>query len=469
MRVRLFIFLCFVSAGLWAQSSSEAEGLFNARQYAKAKAVYEQLLAKRPKDALNNYRLARCCYELKDYEKAVKHFEMSGKKYPLREMYLGECYFNTYRFDESVSAYETYLAGKNVADDQRAEIEARLQKANIAAGLLKRVEDVAIIDSMQVSKNEFVRFYKMSKELGTLSQQRIKTRKQMQDQIEYTTERADRRIFSDSVKSGLMNIFSSMRLLDEWSKPVSVSSNVNTKSGNENYPFLLLDGITLYYASDGPASIGGYDILMTRYSAASKDYLEPENVGFPFNSPANDYMMVIDDLHNRGWFATDRNQPAGKVMIYEFLSTDDKVFVHTDDSVLLRNKAALKTYRKAQVKKENTLTSQPVELKEDTVAFRVVINDSTVYTHQSEFKSKVALDKFREWKTSTQKLQQSKEQLDSLRNSYALSENVEEQQKLAPEILSLEKNVQQLTETSRQLLMECGNEEDRALRGKFKN
>ena len=112
---------------------------------------------------------------------------------------------------------------------------------------------------------------------------------------------------------------------------------------------------------------------------------EPENVGFPFNSPANDYMMVIDDLHNRGWFATDRNQPAGKVVIYEFLSTDDKVFVHTDDSVLLRNKAALKTYRKAQVKKENALASQPVELKDDTVAFRVVINDSTVYTHQSEF------------------------------------------------------------------------------------
>ena len=50
-----------------AQSATEAETLFNNKQYSKAKTIYDLLLKKKPNDALNNYRFARCCYELKDY------------------------------------------------------------------------------------------------------------------------------------------------------------------------------------------------------------------------------------------------------------------------------------------------------------------------------------------------------------------------------------------------------------------
>ena len=82
-----------------AQSASEAESLFNSKQYAKAKTMYEALLKKKPNDALNNYRLARCCYELNQYEDAVKYFERSGNRYTLKDLYLGEAYFHTYRFD----------------------------------------------------------------------------------------------------------------------------------------------------------------------------------------------------------------------------------------------------------------------------------------------------------------------------------------------------------------------------------
>ena len=34
----------------------------------------------------------------------------------------------------------------------------------------------------------------------------------------------------------------------------------------------------------------------------------------PFNSPYNDYMYVIDEYNNLGWFASDRFQPEGKVL-----------------------------------------------------------------------------------------------------------------------------------------------------------
>jgi tetratricopeptide (TPR) repeat protein len=93
-----------------AQSASEAESLFNSKQYTKAKTMYEALLKRKPNDALNNYRLARCYYELNQYEDAVKYFERSGNRYTLKDLYLGEAYFHTYRFDLSVSAYQTFIA-----------------------------------------------------------------------------------------------------------------------------------------------------------------------------------------------------------------------------------------------------------------------------------------------------------------------------------------------------------------------
>ena len=70
----------------------------------------------------------------------------------------------------------------------------------------------------------------------------------------------------------------------------------------------MSDGITLYYASDGEGSLGGYDIFVTRYDSENGNYLRPDNIGMPFNSPANDYMYAIDEFNNIGWFASDRYQ-----------------------------------------------------------------------------------------------------------------------------------------------------------------
>lgn len=62
-----------------------------------------------------------------------------------------------------------------------------------------------------------------------------------------------------------MQLYSRIRLLDGWSEPEPLMSL--NEQGNVNYPFLMSDGITLYYASDGEGSLGGYDIFVTRYDS----------------------------------------------------------------------------------------------------------------------------------------------------------------------------------------------------------
>ncbi len=464
--IRRFIlfFALILSQFLSAQSSSKAELFFNNRQYSQARSIYEALLRKRPNDPLYNYRMARCCYELKDYESAVKHFELSGNRYPLKDLYLGELYFLTYRYDSSVEAYQAFLTTLAPNDPKTDELNTKIKKAETGAKLMKRVQDIAIIDSVLVNKSEFLKYYKLNSELGTVSQQRLKLSKSsVQDKITFTTQRGDRVCYSDSLH-GNMDIFSSFKLLNGWSAPVTISAKINSKA-NENYPFLMLDGITLYFASDGENSLGGYDLFITKYNPDTKDFLIPENIGFPFNSTANDYMMAIDEQRREGWFATDRNQTANKVMIYKFVPTENKKLFKTENNDSLRLAAQLRIYRKADKKTvaNQSVLPEPVAPKQKA-EFRVVINDSTVYTSPGQFKNVKVIATITEWEKLVRETETLKINLDKLRSVYDIETNTNKKEEIAQQILQSEKQLLSTTQKSNELLTTAVNSEITYLR-----
>ncbi len=444
MRFLFITFLLTYSLFSVAQSAIEAEALFNNKQYAKAEIMYESLLKRKPNDALYNYRYARCNYELKNYEAAIQHFELVGSRYPLKDLYLGELYFTTYQFEQSIVAYKNYLSDLEPDDKKIVEIEHLIKKSELGAKLLNRVEDITLIDSSIVNKSDFLRFYDLNNELGTLSQQSIRlTNKAIHDKIIFTTQRGDRRFFSDSIK-GNMNIFTSYKLMDEWSPAVSASSVLNTKA-NENYPFLLLDGISLFFSSDGENSLGGYDIFLTKYSSSTKDFLTPDNVGFPFNSTANDYMMAIDELHKTGWFATDRNQNSAKVVIFKFEYNDPKVYFKTEDSLLLRKVAQLKRYKTSKKNKIGTGKINKSEIENLKTEKYIIINDSVVYNSPNQFQQTIALQLYNETEVMANELKKLKETVNAARIAYDNAIATNEKEKLAVQIRLLEPAIFQLT------------------------
>ena len=443
----ILLFLIFYSL-LYSQTASEGETYFNNKQFAQARTVYEGLLKKRPKDGLYNYRYARCCYELNDAEKAISHFELAGKRYPLRNLYLGELYYNSYRFEESVMAYKEYMATLKPTDSKLAEYAENIKKSENAAHLMERVEDVSIIDSMVVNKDEFLKYYKFNSELGTLNQERIKLNGHKKaDRIKYTTQRQDRVYLSDTIK-GNFNLFTSYKLLDTWSKPALLSGKINTQA-NENYPFLLADGITLYFASDGENSIGGYDLFITRYNPTTDTYLTPENIGMPFNSPFNDYMMVIDDQRKLGWFATDRNQPDNKVMIYTFIPNDIKTIVRSEDKDYIRQAASLKTYHKGKASPIESTSTMENQLAKPVNQIEFILNDTIVYTNINQFKSKEAAGLWTDLHDFSVELNNRVKELSDLRAKYAKTENDSERSVMAPKIIELEqKNMEMKNQLS---------------------
>ena len=459
MRNKLIYILLFAVLPLWAQRAEDGERYFNNKQYEEAKEVYEVLLKKKPKDKLLNYRYARCCYELNEIEEAIKYFEIAGENYYSSGLYLGELYTHEYEFEKAVKAYDSYLKLLKEENEIIPIVEHKIAQCELAERFLSRVEDIAIIDSVVVDKKDFLDFYTFSSDLGDLIHEQIafdSLQIRTEDKIKYTTQRNDRVYFSDSIH-GKMNLFTSYRLLNKWSNPSALPANVNLKNANNNYPFLLLDGVTLYFGSDNENSIGGYDIFITKYVPASDTYLTPENIGMPFNSPYNDYMMVVDEVNKVGWFATDRYQPDNKVVIYTFIPNEVKAILRSENKDFLRQSAQLKTYK--QGKLPETLFVKPEKvLNEEKKDFELVIYDQLVYTNNDHFKSKEALRKWELLNQEMSKNETRKNQLKTLRDKYSVSSE-NEQTNLTPQILDLESLIRNEEERITTMRIDVCNEE----------
>lgn len=76
----------------------------------------------------------------------------------------------------------------------------------------------------------------------------------------------------------------------KWSKAQNLGATINTQY-NEDFPFLDADGCTLYFASQGHNSMGGYDIFKTKLNEEDGSWSNPENLGYPLNTP-DDNMTI---------------------------------------------------------------------------------------------------------------------------------------------------------------------------------
>lgn len=109
---------------------------------------------------------------------------------------------------------------------------------------------------------------------------------------------------------------------NKWSSPENVGPPVNT-SYDEKSPFLHEDSHTLYFSSDRPdISIGGYDIFYSRLDSAGK-WEQPVNIGYPINSTKDDLGLFVSTDGKTAYFCSnDPERTGGKNLggydLYEF-------------------------------------------------------------------------------------------------------------------------------------------------------
>ena len=310
------------------------------------------------------------------------------------------------------------------------------------------------VDSLVVDKKDFLTQIPLISEAGKLS---------MRDSLhsQYLNEFGDRWIFAhgDSTSSAL---YSADKLADRWSSPTPLFKK---SEGIEraNYPYLMADGVTLYFAAQGENSMGGYDIFMSTFDLDKGVFYSPENIGLPFNSTANDYLLAIDDIDNLGWLVTDRRQPEGKVCIYTFVPTASRIgFEDTDLSTVeierySRILSIADTWkfgnRKAAMTKLSDIKKRIVAKTIKTQSNnKFVVNDNIIYTSANDFKSPTAKKMYREWLDKKRTLKTVTSKLDEARKTYRDSSNPSadaykintlenKQESLFNEIKQLEKNI----------------------------
>jgi len=104
--------------------------------------------------------------------------------------------------------------------------------------------------------------------------------------------------------------FSVMNNKNMWIEPINLGNSVNT-SGDEMSPFFHFDGKTLYFASDGRAGMGGYDIFVTRMNEDTT-WTEPQNLGYPINTASDEMGLVIESGGQKAYFSSIRDKSNGK-------------------------------------------------------------------------------------------------------------------------------------------------------------
>ncbi len=100
--------------------------------------------------------------------------------------------------------------------------------------------------------------------------------------------------FSSSREGGFggLDIWMCIRREDgTWSKPINLGPNINTP-GNEISPFIHSDGKTLYFASNGWATFGGYNIFTSKMINETT-WTKAENFGLPYNTHEDDIFFSI--------------------------------------------------------------------------------------------------------------------------------------------------------------------------------
>lgn len=93
---------------------------------------------------------------------------------------------------------------------------------------------------------------------------------------------------------GGLDLYISRKVNGDWGPAVNIGPQINTEF-NEDRPFLINNGKTLFFSSQGHENMGGYDLFRSDLQSNGL-WSEPKNLGYPINTPDDDiFFMPVGD------------------------------------------------------------------------------------------------------------------------------------------------------------------------------
>ncbi len=120
----------------------------------------------------------------------------------------------------------------------------------------------------------------------------------------------------------------------EWANVKNLGPMINTPFDEEG-PFIDYDMVTLYFSSKGHKNMGSYDIFRSVFDPKKNQWSEPENLGYPINTPDDDIFYITSSDGKRAYYSSVREDGLGYTDI--FIITTPEGMKDRDEDVIAAN------------------------------------------------------------------------------------------------------------------------------------
>jgi len=326
---KALVFLCVLLFNIGAAQpiddvKKQADKYWDDDEFVKAYKLYGQLVANYPKDPVYNYRLGVCMiYAEPDKKKCIPYLKQAANNSADAPkdvyFYLGKAYHINYLFNEALTAYNTFKGTASASLQKKLKVDMEIASCQNGKKLLSNLTDVVVQNKKELNETDYYRSYDLKSIGGKLlvKPEEFRTpadKKKKEKSVIFLSKSSDVLFFSsygETGENGRDIYMVKKEASGTYGKPQLVEG-INTPF-DEDYPFLHPDGVTLYFASKGHNSMGGYDIFVSRKDPSNGKWSKPENLEFPINSPDDDYLFVTDSLKQNAYFSTGRQSAPGKI------------------------------------------------------------------------------------------------------------------------------------------------------------
>lgn len=396
------------------------------------------LLKKSPRDANLNYWYGRALVGLGELSQGRSALETAADR----------GYTDAYRdlIDLSLKQYDPESAESYLDNWSDALRKARKTVPDIVSDYqnrillmsnqLERVEDIPVIARYDVPFDTFLEAVRNLSDPNSARGTVL-----LPGDIPFMINNQGREAFWVAPDSLGINRLFTAGILDDGTVETPVELTEFIGDGIIGVPFMMQDGETLYFSAKRDSeTLGGFDIYMTRRNDEGGFY-EPSSIGMPYNSPWNDYLYVIDEENNLGWWATDRYSAPDEVSILVFVPNETRRNVDSDDSDVTDRAKVTDFEQKAPAGFDTQsalmrLRQQSATMAADDDVFALSLGNGRVITSMDDFKNDAAADAMVDVLDARDALAEMERRLDNMRDDYAKGDK-----SLAADIRNLENEV----------------------------
>lgn len=397
--------LCLVAQAVRPAGLAQAVALFDKGDYEQARLALLAEAASDERDPkINFYFGASETMTARDLPDALRRLHLAqlrGFRRAEANLFIGRAYQLLCEYDQARAALAKFTQSSK---DERLLALARRFDAECqsSVSLAGKIFKLRVAGKAQRLRADATGAYAAGKECGAVCKNSHFFQSDIDpDGLMYMTERADAVYFSVTDDEGFSRLMKMEKLIGGWGEMTQLRGLEG--QWNDIAPVLMTDGVTVYFASDRPGGMGGYDIYKTTYDPETRTYSDPVNMGVPFNSAFDDLLLMPDEFSGRAWFSSDRETVGtDSVTVYEVewsptlvrttaSSTDDitaALALTPDPDLRPVSSGGVVSQSQQSYARDRSFVPQDV--------FRFTVCDSLTYTQWEHFRSRQAERTYRQ-------------------------------------------------------------------------